>query len=119
MKSYLALLFLLVINLGCSQNKSKAIVTVSTEELKGVVLVDVRTPEEFKAGHVANAINMNWFDSDFVQQIEATVSKDKAVYVYCKAGGRSAKAAQKLEALGYTVTDLQGGYDAYIAKQEK
>tara|TARA_R110000796_G_scaffold67449_2_gene154639 strand:+ start:66342 stop:66701 length:360 start_codon:yes stop_codon:yes gene_type:complete len=119
MKSYIALFFLFVINSSYSQIKSKAIEAVSPEEFKKVVLIDVRTPDEFKAGHIADAINVNWFDSNFVEQIEAIVSKEKPVYVYCKAGGRSEKAYQKLEALGYKVTDLKGGYDAYIAKQEK
>tara|TARA_R110000868_G_scaffold358359_2_gene620079 strand:- start:48 stop:410 length:363 start_codon:yes stop_codon:yes gene_type:complete len=120
MKSYLALFFLLVINSSCSQIKSKAIEGVSPEELKQIVLIDVRTPDEFNSGHIADAININWFDSDFVAQIEATVSKEKPVYVYCKAGGRSEKASQKLEAMGYKVTDLKGGYDAYkLAMQKK
>ena len=120
MKSYILLLFLVSINLGCSQKKLKAITEVSQEEMKKVVLLDVRTPEEFDAGHLPNAININWFDSNFQQQIKEVVAKDKPVYVYCKVGGRSAKAAQKLEALGYKVTDLSGGYDAYkLAKQKK
>ena len=54
----------------------------------------------------------------FKKQIEAAIPKDKKVYVYCKVGGRSAKATEKLSALGYKVTNLEGGYDAYIKSQQ-
>lgn len=119
MKSYWMLFFLFVIHFSWSQTTSKAIGEISTEEFKEVVLIDVRTPEEFKAGHIASAININWFDSDFMQQIEAIVSKDKSVYVYCKSGGRSSKVTEKLETTGYKVTNLTGGYDAYTTKHKK
>ena len=101
------------VNFGCTQIKSKHITEVSQSELKAIVLVDVRTPEEFNAGHLDNALNINWFDTDFAAQFES-ISKDKTIYVYCKKGGRSAKAQKKLEALGYSnVVNLEGGYDAW------
>lgn len=110
--------FLIFLNFGCSQNNSKSITEVSQEELEQVVLIDVRTPDEFHAGHVTNALNIDWLDAGFQQQVEATVPKDKTIYVYCKSGGRSAKATEKLTALGYKVTDLTGGYDAYKNAQD-
>ena len=101
------------VNFGCTQIKSKHITEVSQSELNAIVLVDVRTPEEFNAGHLDNALNMNWFDTDFEEQIKS-ISKDETIYVYCKKGGRSAKAQKKLEALGYlNVVNLEGGYDAW------
>lgn len=118
MKNYLFVLFVAIINVSCSQNKSKLITEVSPEELKTVVLLDVRTENEFLAGHLPNAININWFDANFQKQIETNIPKDKKVYVYCKMGGRSAKATEKLIALGYTVTNLEGGYDAYIKSKQ-
>ncbi len=108
---------LLFVNFGCSQIKTKPITEVSQNELKNIVLVDVRTPEEFAEGHLDNALNINWFDADFANQFEA-VDKDKTIYVYCKMGGRSAKAQEKLQSLGYKhVVNLEGGYDAWKEKK--
>jgi rhodanese-related sulfurtransferase len=104
---------LLFVNLGCAQSDSKPITKVSQEELKKVVLVDVRTPEEFTAGHLDNATNINWYDTDFADRFKA-IDKDKTIYVYCKMGVRSLKAQEKLKSLGYHhVVNLEGGYDAW------
>ena len=62
---------------------------------RGAIIVDVRTPQEFKDGHVVNSLNIP------VQQIEARVStikkKDKPVILCCKSGGRAARAKSILE----------------------
>lgn len=113
MKLYRVLFVLLFVNLGCGQSSSKPITEVSQDELQKVVLVDVRTPEEYADGHLDNATNINWFDADFADQFKA-IDKDKTIYVYCKLGGRSAKAQEKLRSLGYQhVVNLEGGYDAW------
>lgn len=118
MKYYSLMMLLFVFASSCSQITSKPITEISQEELKSVVLVDVRTPEEYSGGHLDNALNINWNDSDFAEQF-APISKDKIIYVYCKKGGRSAKAQEKLVSLGFeNVVDLQGGYDAFVAAQK-
>jgi rhodanese-related sulfurtransferase len=72
-------------------------------------IVDVRTPGEFSEGHIANAVNMDVTSDDFESKI-ATLDKEKPVMVYCKAGGRSAKAAAILKENGFKkVYDLDGG----------
>ncbi|CAM4021149.1 thioredoxin domain-containing protein [Flavobacterium antarcticum] len=74
-----------------------------------VQLLDVRTPEEFSDQHIFNAKNINWFDSDFADRV-AVLDKSKPVYVYCKSGGRSAKASAKLSEMGFTkIYELDGG----------
>ena len=116
MKYFFSTLCLLFFLLGCAQSSSKHITKVSQNELNSVTLVDVRTPEEFNDGHLENAKNINWFDSDFTIQFEG-ISKNETIYVYCKKGGRSAKAQKVLDSLGYkNVVNLEGGYDAYIKK---
>ena len=83
---------------------------------KDIVLIDVRTPEEFASGHLENAVNMNYFDSDFKAQFK-TLDKNKAVYLYCKSGRRSANAAEKLEDMGFVkIYDLEGGISNWNAK---
>ena len=72
-------------------------------------LVDVRTPEEFNEGHIKNAGNINFYDSDFLTQMNK-LDKNKPLYIYCRSGGRSGKAAAKLKEQGFKeVYDLQGG----------
>ena len=78
-----------------------------------VLLVDVRTPAEFENGHLEGAVNIDFLARDFVENW-TQIEKDRTIYVYCKVGGRSAKAAALLDSLGYrNIIDLTGGYDAW------
>lgn len=79
------------------------------KELKNEVVIDVRTPQEYKGGHIENAKNINWNGNDFAEQV-SKLDKDKPVMVYCMAGGRSAAAANELKKIGFkNVIDLEGG----------
>ena len=77
-----------------------------------VTLVDVRTPDEYNSGHIANATNIDIYSNTFMNQIGA-LPKDKTVMVYCRSGSRSAQAAAKLRQMGYTVMDLAGGIGSW------
>ncbi len=113
MKKYLVIFIVISTNFACSQIKEKPITEMSQDDLKKVFLLDVRTPEEFAQGHLDKALNINWFDTDFVLKAKKELPKNQVIYVYCKVGGRSAKASEKLAALGYHVVNLEGGFDAY------
>ncbi|MBU2997152.1 rhodanese-like domain-containing protein [Cellulophaga baltica] len=113
MKYHNILVFMLFIQFGYSQIKTKPITEVSQNDIQNVTLLDVRTPEEFEEGHLPNALNINLFDENFVAQVNSRVSKDKKVFVYCKSGRRSAKASKKIDSLGFSVVDLLGGYLAF------
>jgi rhodanese-related sulfurtransferase len=102
---------------GCSQHQSKPINQVSQKELKSGILMDVRTPEEYAAGHLEEALNVNLFREDFVR-VADTLPKDKTIYLYCQKGGRSARAARILDSLGYRVVDLLGGYETWITPRQ-
>ena len=79
-------------------------------------IIDVRTPGEWESGVVKNAIKMNIFDADFEERL-GKLDKTKPVYVYCKVGGRSGKAAKKMNEMGFTtVYNLTGGMDAWKAE---
>lgn len=76
-------------------------------------IIDVRTPKEFNAGHIEGAVNLHVYDQDFEQRIDK-LQKDKPVYVYCKAGGRSAEAVETLKAKGFrNIIELEGGMDSW------
>lgn len=77
---------------------------------KQAQLLDVRTPEEYKQGHLEKAENIDYKNAAFQEQVEK-LDKNKPVFVYCLAGGRSAAAAKVLHEKGFTnVYDMQGGY---------
>jgi thioredoxin 1 len=72
-------------------------------------LIDVRTPDEFKGGHLQNAINYDWNSGNYQSQIEK-LDKQKPVFVYCLSGGRSSSAAANMRSLGFkTVYEMNGG----------
>ncbi len=75
-----------------------------------------KTPkqEEMAKGAIPGAQNMDYFADDFESQVE-TLDKAKPIYVYCKIGGRSARAAVKLQEMGFEkIYDLDGGIMAWI-----
>ncbi len=80
-----------------------------------VQLIDVRTPEEYKEKHIANAKNINIDGSDFDKQI-ADLDKKKPVYFYCLAGGRSSKASAYAANNGFAeVYNLEHGINSWMA----
>jgi phage shock protein E len=116
MKNIGYLILLLFTQISCTETKSMSITELTPQDLENAVLIDVRTPEEYAEGHLDNAVNINWYDEDFVKQCKK-VEKEKTIYVYCKKGGRSASAAELLTSSGYkNVIDLLGGYDALKEK---
>ena len=79
------------------------------------IWIDVRTPEEFKEGHLKAAVNIP------VDQIGArigSVSPDKSapVNLYCRSGRRSEAALQELKKMGYTNVTNHGGYQDLLQK---
>jgi len=65
------------------------------------VVLDVRTPREFKAGHVPGAVNLDWYSDDFSRRA-GQLDKSQTYLVYCASGNRSARAVARLRALGLT-----------------
>ena len=116
MKNLILTAVILLFNLGCSQIKGKHITEVSQNEFDNVVLVDVRTPDEFNAGHLDNALNIDWLGDSFSAEFEE-IEKNQTIYLYCRSGKRSADATKFLDSLGYkNVVNLEGGYIAWVEK---
>ena len=81
------------------------------------VLVDVREPGEWKAGHVEGAISLPLSSikkGGDTNAIEQQVPKDKIVYTHCVMGVRALKAAKILEKLGYNVRPLKANYEDLV-----
>ena len=75
-------------------------VTMMTQET-GYIILDVRRPDEFAAGHIPNAINVP-NESIGTSEIPELPDKDQLIMVYCRSGRRSKEASEKLVKLGYT-----------------
>ncbi|WP_394147878.1 rhodanese-like domain-containing protein [Shewanella atlantica] len=75
----------------------------------GALIVDVRTAEEFAAGHLPNAINIP-FEIIVSAFKERKIAKDKSVVLYCRSGRRSGIAFDALVAQGYSNSYNGGGY---------
>ncbi|WP_209402060.1 rhodanese-like domain-containing protein [Pseudozobellia sp. WGM2] len=116
-KIILVLLFASIL-FGCDETDSKSITELTFEDVETGILLDVRTPQEYNKGHIEQSINIDWLGNEFLETAK-DLNKNKPVYVYCKKGGRSAKAAKFLDSLGFErVIDLKGGYDAYVSKKK-
>lgn len=77
-------------------------------------IVDVRTPEEFAAGHVAGAVNVDVQADDFDARI-AELPTDGSYVVYCRSGNRSARAVERMRGLGFTDLADGGGLEDMAA----
>jgi len=79
------------------------------------LLLDVRTPGEYVKGHLARAVNIDWYGSDFDRRV-AGLDRTRPVFVYCLSGSRSSEAARRLAGAGFRqVYDLSGGIIAWRA----
>ncbi len=78
------------------------------EKQKNVVILDVRTPQEYAAGHLKNATLLNKYEPDFEAKIQA-LDRTQPYLVYCAAGGRSGETFQLMKQLGFEqVYDAKG-----------
>ena len=98
-------------------------ILATPEALNDVLLIDVRTKEEFKSFHIASSLNVpitteSGYNADFLNELEAlNVDKNKKIAVICKSGARSSAAAKLLDKNGYKdVVNLKGGVER-LAKE--
>lgn len=121
MKRFFIILFVMTIILtGCNMDNNKtglkdtAYKKISAEEAKNiidsedVIILDVRTPEEYNGGHIENAVLLPVTEiPDKAEEI--LPDKDSKILVYCRSGNRSATAAKDLINMGYTNVYNFGG----------
>lgn len=81
---------------------------------KSTILLDVRSSQEFKEGHLEGAINIPLFDLEKSEKKELE-NKKQTIIIYCSTGNRSRKAKEILDELGYEdVYNLRNGLDGII-----
>lgn len=119
MRICLLLTLSLTLAAGCSRNEPGLVETIPAEpaaqetsaeatSAADVLIIDVRTPGEWDAGHHDRAVHIPL--AEVTDRIgEYAESKETKIVVYCAVGGRSGKAKEQLEALGYTNVENAGG----------
>ncbi len=116
MKKLLIVFGLLIFAIvGCKGQLESGIKDISVEEMQSLLkiddvqLVDVRTPEEFNMGYIANAQNINYYSPTIDEDIKK-LDKNKPVILYCRSGKRSRDCSEKLIKAGFQkVYNLEGG----------
>ena len=83
----------------------------------GAVLLDVRTPQEYREGHIPGSKNVPLQQLDKISAVAD--NKNIPLFVYCYSGGRSRQATSMLQYMGYTNVQNIGGITAYSGKVEK
>jgi rhodanese-related sulfurtransferase len=73
-----------------------------------VVILDVRTASEFAQGHIPNSINIDFLSDNFLQDISA-LDKTVEYAIYCRSGKRSVEAANVMDHIGFSTSNLSGG----------
>lgn len=115
MKKLLPLL--LIIIHACNSEAQLSVLNAAAyaEAIKSdnIQILDARTADEYKSGHLNNALQANWLNKAEFEDRTQHLDKNKTVYIYCLSGGRSAAAGTFLTSKGYKVINLEGGMNAW------
>jgi rhodanese-related sulfurtransferase len=100
---------------GCSSTGSATTVNLNVSEFSqkitepGVIVLDVRTPEEFASGHIEGALNIDFNSGNFANEI-TRLNPSETYAVYCRSGSRSGQATSIMHKAGFhDVSNLNGG----------
>lgn len=103
---------------SCAQAQTTPTVTPAQAQQQlakpGVVLLDVRTPSEFAAGHLQGARNVNFLSTDFADQV-AKLDPNATYVLYCKSGNRAGQAGTLMLQKGFKNVSNAGGFEGLKA----
>ena len=115
MRKLIASFAAIILLAGCSSTGSATTVNLNVSEFSqkitepGVIILDVRTPEEFASGHIQGAVNIDFNSGDFANEI-TRLNPSETYAVYCRSGSRSGQAASIMHKAGFhDVSNLNGG----------
>lgn len=100
-------------NISIEETKNLAETNKSNSDF---VILDVRTKDEFDAGHIENAINLDVMLPDFTDKLNA-FNKNKVYLVHCQRGARSARAVEIMKSLGFeNIYNMEQGFGEWESK---
>lgn len=100
-------------------NKTQLISVRATEfadilDQDQATIIDVRTAEEYSAGHIEGAVNQDFYQTASFQEYLQTLDKDKPYMIYCRSGNRSGQTLEMMKEMGFTnIVDLDGGINSW------
>ena len=109
--------------IGCGSSPQMGSKDIDAQDLKTlieekIVLIDVRTPNEFQQGRIQGATLIDFRNKDFMNMI-SKLDREKPVAIYCATGGRSTRAAQAFKELGFkTIYNYTGGFNDWKRRGE-
>ena len=87
------------------------------ERFPTFVILDIRTPKEFAAGHLKGAKNIDFFRDDFGEKLKK-LDKPKGYLVHCASGGRSGRSMKQFKQQGFTtIYHISDGYKGWVASK--
>lgn len=110
------LLALLGMTSACGQKNYEDVDVAAFAKLTAdstVIVLDVRTADEYSDGHIKSAVNIDVKEPDFLEKAKAQLPSGRVIAVYCRSGRRSANACSQLGAEGYKTVNLKGGIIAW------
>ena len=114
MKSLIASAFLIIsVQIFAQVPAIKPSEFASAIKAQNIQVLDVRTADEYKSGHLEHALQANWLNKSEFSDRTQHLDKNKTVYIYCLSGGRSAAAGAALAAQGYKVVNMEGGINGW------
>lgn len=117
-QSIIIFLFIMGLFSACSNVSDEDLLKAREAVMNGAVIVDVRTPREFKTKHILGAINLPIKE---IMKHNIKLPKDKEIVVYCETGSRSNASAKVLREHGWTVYDVatQSDWERIIKPKKK
>jgi len=115
-----ALSIMLVVSAGCLTQDERLLEPAAAADLMSrnrnnpdFVILDVRTPGEFRQGYIEGAVLLDYYAADFRERF-AQLDRDATIFLYCRSGNRSSHVLRMADELGFrSVYDLRGGILAW------